>query len=38
MHFEFEMPENGITNRFRDKQTTNKIPLNFLDAEVLTEM
>ena len=37
MHFHFEMHENHRKNRFRDKQTTKKVPLMFLDVEVLTE-
>ena len=38
MHFEVEMPENGRQNIFRDKQTTKKVPLIFLDFKVITEM
>ena len=37
MHFEVKMPENDRKNIFRDKQTTNKVPLMFLDVRVLTE-
>ena len=31
------MQENGRKNIFRYKQTTNKVPLMFLDVKVLTE-
>ena len=31
------MPENGRKNVFREKQTTKKVPLMFLDVKVLTE-
>ena len=31
------MSQNGRKNIFRDKHTTNKLPLMFLDAKVLTE-
>ena len=31
------MPENGRKNNFRDKQTTNKVPLIFSDVKMLTE-
>ena len=31
------MLENGRKNIFRDKQTTIKVPLMFLDVKVLTE-
>ena len=37
MHFKVKMPENDRKNIFRDKQTTNKVPLMFLDVRVLTE-
>ena len=37
MHLQVKMPGNGGRNRFRDKQTTNKIALMFLDVKVLTE-
>ena len=31
------MPENGRKNIFSDNETTNKVPMIFLDAKVLTE-
>ena len=37
MHFQFKIPENGRKNIFRDKETTNMVPLMFLDVKVLTE-
>ena len=37
MHFQVKMPENGKKNIFREKQTTNKMPLMFLDVNVLRE-
>ena len=37
MHFQIKMRENGRKNMFREKQTTNKLPLMFLDVKVLTE-
>ena len=37
MDFQFKMPENGFKKKRRGKQTTNKVPLMFLDAKVLTE-
>ena len=37
MHFQVKMAENGRKNIFRDKQTTSKAPLMFLDVKVLTE-
>ena len=37
MHFQVKMEENSRKNMIGDKQTTNKIPLMFLDPEVLTE-
>ena len=37
MYFQVKMPENGRNNIFRDKQTTNKVPLMFLDVKVLAE-
>ena len=37
MHLQVKMPGNGGRNIFRDKQTTNKIALMFLDVKVLTE-
>ena len=37
MNFEVKMPQNGRKNIFRDKQTTKKVPLIFLDVQVVTE-
>ena len=37
MHFQVKMPDNCRENIFRDKQTTNKLPLMFLDIKVLSE-
>ena len=37
MNFEVKMPQNGRKNIFRDKQTTKKVPLTFLDVQVVTE-
>ena len=37
MHIQVKVPENGRINIFRDQQTTNKVPLMFLDVKVLTE-
>ena len=37
-HFQFKMKENGRKNRLRDKQTTKKILLMFLDGKLLTQM
>ena len=37
MQFEHKMPENATKNIFREKQTTNKVPLMFLDVKVLME-
>ena len=34
MHFQVKMRENGRKNIFREKQTTNKVPLMVLDVEV----
>ena len=31
------MPEGGRKNIFKDKQTTNKVPVMFLDVKVLRE-
>ena len=31
------MPENGRKNIFRDKEKRKKIPLKFLDVDVLSE-
>ena len=38
MYLKVKMPENGRKNVFKGKQTTNKVPLMFLDVKVLTEM
>ena len=35
MHFQVKMPENGRKNIFREKETTNKVPLMFLDVKCL---
>ena len=38
MHFEVKMQKkNGRNNIFRDKETSNKVPVMFLDVKVLTE-
>ena len=37
MHFQVKMRENGRKNIFKEKQTTNKVPLMFLNANVVTE-
>ena len=37
MHFQVKMPQNGGENIFIDMQTTNKVPLIFLEIKVLTE-
>ena len=37
MYLHVEMSENGRKNVFRDEQTTNKVPLVFLDVKVLTQ-
>ena len=37
MQFEVEMAENGRRKLFRKEQTTNKVPLIFLDVKLLTE-
>ena len=37
IHFQVKMPENGRNKIYRDKQTTNKVPLMFLDVKLLTE-
>ena len=37
MNFEVKMPQNGRKNIFRDKQTTKKVPLIFLDVQVVTQ-
>ena len=37
MHFQVKMAENGRKNIFKDKQTTHKVPLMFLDVKVLME-
>ena len=37
MYVQVKVPENGKKNIFRDKETTNKIPLMFLDVNVLTK-
>ena len=33
MHFEVKMVENGRKNIFKDKLTTNKVPIMFLDVK-----
>ena len=38
MYFQVKMQENGTKNIFRDKQTTNKVALIFLDVKVLSHM
>ena len=37
MLLQFEMPENASKNTSRDKQTTKKVLLIFLDAKVFTQ-
>ena len=37
MHFQVKMSENGKKKTFRDKLTTNKVTLMFLDVNVLKE-
>ena len=37
MLFQVKTPENGTKNIFRDKQTTNKVLLMFLDVKVLNK-
>ena len=37
MHFHVKIPENAMEHIFRDKQTTNKLPLILLDVKVPTE-
>ena len=38
MYLQVKIPENGRKNVFRDKQTTNKVSVVFLDVKVLTGM
>ena len=37
MHFQVKMQKNERKNIFRDKKSTKKVPLMFLDVKVLTE-
>ena len=37
MHFLVKMSKNGRKNIFREKETTNKVPLMLLDVKALTE-
>ena len=37
MRFQLKKPQNGSKNIFRDKQTTNKTSLMFLDIKEVTE-
>ena len=37
MYLQVKTPENGTKNVFRDKQTTKKVPVSFLDAKIYTE-
>ena len=37
MYFKVEIPESGTKNMFRNRQTTNKVPLMLLDVKVLAE-
>ena len=37
IHIQVKISENGRKNIFRDKQTTNKVPLMLLDVKVLPE-
>ena len=34
MHFQLNMPDNGRKNIFKDRQTTKKVPVIFLDVKV----
>ena len=36
MYLQVKMLQNGTKNVFSDEQTTNKVPLVFLDVKVLT--
>ena len=38
MYLQVKTPENGRKNVFREKQTTKKVPLTFLDVKALMEM
>ena len=37
IHFQVNMADNGRNNIFKDKQTTNQVPLMFLDVKVLSQ-
>ena len=37
MHFQFNLPEGGKKNTFRDKEVTNKLPLMSLNVQLLTQ-
>ena len=37
MYLQVKKPQNGRKKIFRDKQTTNKVPLMVLDIKLLTE-
>ena len=37
MHFQVKMLEIGRKDIFRDKETTNKVPLMLLEVEVVAE-
>ena len=37
IHFKVKMPENGRKNIFTDKEKRKKIPLKFLDVDVVSE-
>ena len=37
MHFQFNLPEGGKKNTFRDKEVTNKVTLMFLNVQLLRQ-
>ena len=37
MHFQAQMSKNGSKNIFKDKQTTTKVLVTFVDVKVLAE-
>ena len=37
MYFQVKPPENDSKNTFKEKETTHKIPLMFLDVNVINE-
>ena len=38
MYLQVQMPENGTKKIFSNKQTTDNVPLMFLDVKVLMQM